>query len=54
MLTLKDQKGLGLAQYLIHLHFVSWSKYFFERVPETAGEKNAAKGIRTENWSFYL
>jgi len=29
LLALKDQKKMGLAQYLIHLHFFSWSKYFF-------------------------
>lgn len=29
MLTLKDRIKMGLAQYVIHLHFVSCSKYFF-------------------------
>lgn len=47
MLTLKDRIKVGLAQYVIHLHFVSCSKYFFlKKVPETATERDAAKGIR--------
>lgn len=46
MLTLKDRIKVGLAHYVIHLHFVSCSKYFFEKVPETATERNAAKVIR--------
>lgn len=42
---------------MIHLHFVSWSEYFFERVPETEAERDAVKVIRscrTEIWSYYL
>lgn len=48
MLELKVQREVGLAQYLIHLHFFFFfggQNIFFERVPETAAERDSAKII---------
>lgn len=42
---IENKKEVGLAQYLIHLHIFFVVKIFFERVPETAAERDAAKVV---------
>lgn len=41
MLTLKDRIKVGLAHYVIHLHFVSCSKYFFFK--KSSGNRDRKK-----------
>lgn len=57
MLTLKDRIKVGLAQYVIHLHFVSCSKYFFFKKFRKPRPKEMLQKVsatcRTKKWSCY-
>lgn len=56
MLELKVQREVGLARYLIHLHFFFFrgQNIFFERVPETAAERDSAKVIGSLSYRNFI